>query len=38
MIFEIPQEDIFKMLHRQINTFIPISKEQEYDLKDYYRK
>ena len=36
MIFEIPKDDIFKMLLKQIKTYFPISAAEEYVLKDIY--
>lgn len=36
MIFEIPQEDIFLMLLKQIKTYFPISDAEEYELRNIY--
>lgn len=36
MIFEIPKEDIFQMLLKQIRTYFPISDAEEYELRHIY--
>ena len=36
MIFEIPKEDIFQMLLKQIKAYFPISDAEEYELRHIY--